>query len=152
LLGPPPRELLNAGKSSHKFFTDTGKLDVARFQTIYLFSWSLTTTLRCSTRGFPCRYSTPGQHFARGERDQLGRAESTEVPRHDAEDAPVGAFEAFLGQGAGRGRMDHGAYVEPYVRTAHGLLWFIWGPTRLIFCPYGRTSRLQRTDDPARES
>lgn len=112
LLGQPPRELLNAGKSSHKFFTDTGKLDVARSQTICLFSWSLTRTLRALYRGFPSGYSTPGRHFARRQRDQPGRAESREVPRHDAEDAPVGAFEAFLGQGAGRGRMDHGAYVE----------------------------------------
>lgn len=28
LLGPPPRALLKSGKSSHKFFTDQGKLDM----------------------------------------------------------------------------------------------------------------------------
>lgn len=31
LLGQPPRALINSGKSSHKFFTDSGKLDTPGF-------------------------------------------------------------------------------------------------------------------------
>jgi len=82
LLGQPPQPLLSLGKSSHKFFTETGD--------------------------FRADIPVPNS-ISLEERETTLQGESEkrfDVSRHDAEDAPVGAIEAFLSQSTGRRHMD----------------------------------------------
>lgn len=94
LLGQPPKSVLKSGHSSHKFYTNEGQSSTLRFVVRTIFFRADQLGLCC--RKSPPRYSCPRYYATQEQRNKPGRGRPGDFSCYDAEDAPVGAFEALL--------------------------------------------------------